>query len=118
MLLDFAKKYEFDSVSVFWYHDEPLAPSSKLDNKIDDKTIQNRLNILKKTLNKIYDKKYKKRKKENQIWFIEEIDVEKNICKIRPEPHAPEIDDLDEVSFDKIIWVEYINIWDKVEYRL
>jgi tRNA A37 methylthiotransferase MiaB len=61
MLLDFAKKYEFDSVSVFGYHDEPLADSSKLDNKIDYKTIKERLKRLRKVLNDIYDKKDKQR---------------------------------------------------------
>ena len=36
---DFAKKYEFDSVSMFGYHDEKLATSSKLDKKVDDDSI-------------------------------------------------------------------------------
>jgi len=117
-LLDFAQKYEFDSVSVFGYHDEPLAKSSKLENKIDAETIQKRLEKLKSVLNEIYDKKDKARKGKKQIWFIEEIDEEKQICKIRPYIKAPEIDDLDEVVFENLIWVEYINIWDKVEYVL
>jgi tRNA A37 methylthiotransferase MiaB len=28
------KKYEFDSVALFEYHDEPLAASSKMEDKI------------------------------------------------------------------------------------
>ncbi len=53
MLLDFAKKYEFDSVSVFGYHDEPLADSNKLPNKIDSKTIKSRVKTMKTLLNEI-----------------------------------------------------------------
>ncbi len=117
-LLDFAKKYEFDSVSVFWYHDEPLAQSSKLENKVDAKTINKRVKKLKSVLNKIYDKKDEARKGTKQIWFIEEINEQEGFCKIRPYIKAPEIDDLDKVNFEDLIWVEYINIWDKVEYNL
>jgi len=60
-MLEFAKKYEFDSVSVFGYHDEPLADSSKLDQKIDSKTIKSRLKAIKEILNNIYEKKDKAR---------------------------------------------------------
>jgi len=118
LLLEFAKKYEFDSVSVFWYHDEPLADSSKLDNKIDEKTINSRLSELKEILNKIYDKKDNLRIWKKQIWFIEEISEELWTCNIRPEIKAPEIDELDTIKFENLIWVEYVNIWDKVEYML
>jgi len=117
LLLDFAKKYEFDSVSVFWYHDEPLADSSKLDNKVNVETIKIRLEKLKSALNKIYDKKDEARKGTKQIWFIEEINEEVWICKIRPYIKAPDIDDLDEVKFEDLIWVEFVNIWDIVEYN-
>jgi len=117
-LLDFAKKYEFDSVSVFGYHDEVLAKSYKLDNKIDSKIIETRLKKLKNTLNKIYDKKDESRKGIMQFGFIEEINQEKWICKIRPYIKAPDIDELDEVKFEDLIWVEYVNIWDKIEYML
>jgi len=118
MMLDFAKKYEFDSVSVFGYHDEPLAKSSTLDQKIDPKTIKTRLKALKEVLNPIYDKKDRSRIWTQQIWFIEEINQQKQTLKIRPEIKAPEIDDLDNINFEDLIWTEYINIWDKVEYIL
>ncbi len=117
-LLDFASKYEFDSVSVFGYHDEPLAWSSKLDNKIDSETIEIRLTKLRKILNSIYDKKDELRKGTIQIWFIEEIEEEKWFCKIRPYIKAPDIDDLDEVKFEDLINIEYVNIWDIIEYVL
>jgi len=67
MLLDFAKKYEFDSVSVFGYHDEPLADSNKLPNKIDAKTIKSRVKTMKTLLNEIYDKKDKARLNSKQV---------------------------------------------------
>jgi len=118
LLMDFAKKYEFDSVSVFGYHDEPLADSSKLDLKVDSKTIKERLKKVKTVLNEIYDKKDLVRKWTKQIWFIEEIKEEHWYCKIRPFIKAPEIDDLDKVKFEDLIWVEFINVGDKVEYLL
>jgi len=116
-LLDFAKKYEFDSVSVFGYHDEPLAKSSKLDNKIDSEIIETRLKKLKKILNEIYNKKDLDRKNSKQVWFIEDINEENQTCKIRPEIKAPEIDELDKVKFEDLIWVKFINIWDKIRYN-
>ena len=67
---------------------------------------------------KVYDKKDKLRIWTKQIWFIEEINEEKLYCKIRPEIKAPEIDDLDKVSFENLIWVDFVNIWDIVEYNL
>jgi tRNA A37 methylthiotransferase MiaB len=66
-LIDFAKKYEFQSVGVFGYHDEHLAKSYKLENKIDDKTINVRVAKIKKVLDKIYLKQEKERKKEKQV---------------------------------------------------
>ncbi len=56
-LVDFAKKYEFDSVSMFGYHDEKLAWSSKLNKKVDDKEIVKRVETMSNVLNEIYDKK-------------------------------------------------------------
>jgi len=66
MLKAFAKKYEFDSVSMFGYHGEPLATSSKLPNKIDDTTINERVAELREILEEIYDEKYEKRRGEIQ----------------------------------------------------
>lgn len=114
-LLEFAKKYEFDSVSVFWYHDEQMAASSKLNEKIDDATIKQRLKKLRKTLNEIYNKKQNARAWKTDIWFIHEIKKDKII--IRPEIKAPEIDDYDKVFIKDIVsWT--IDIWEKVEYMV
>jgi tRNA A37 methylthiotransferase MiaB len=60
-LVLFAKKYEFDSVSMFGYHDEKLASSSKLDNKVTEEIIKKRVKIMSGILNKIYEKKEKER---------------------------------------------------------
>lgn len=114
MLLDFAKKYEFDSVSVFGYHDEPLADSNKLPNKIDYKTIKTRVKAIKSILNEIYNKKDKARLNKKQVWFIEELYDDYAI--IRPEIKAPDIDDLDKVDFADIDWDFDLDLGMKVSY--
>lgn len=114
-LKDFIQKYEFDSISMFWYHDENLASSSKLKNKVSNKIIKERLSILKEIIENIYDKNFEKRKTKIQTWYIH--DIQKTKLTIRPEIHAPEIDDLDKVDIKNIIsW--NINIWEKVSYKL
>ncbi|MDD4151287.1 MAG: MiaB/RimO family radical SAM methylthiotransferase [Candidatus Gracilibacteria bacterium] len=113
MLLEFAKKYEFDSVSVFGYHDEILAASSKLGEKVDDKTINLRLKTLKKVLNEIYEKKQNARIGNKEIGFIHEIKKDKVI--IRSEIKAPEIDDYDKVWIKDVISPN-IDLGEKVEY--
>lgn len=114
-LKDFAKKYEFDSVSMFWYHDEVLAISSKLPDKVNDKVIEKRVLEMSEILEEIYDKKYEKRLKEKQSWYIEEI--WENKISVRSEIHAPEIDELDYIKKENILW-GVIEIWQKIEYKL
>jgi len=112
-LLNFAKKYEFDSISMFWYHDEPLAASSKLDEKNDDKTIEKRVKKLAKALEKIYKKKEENRKWKEFIGYI--YDFDHKYAHIRRELTAPELDDLDVIPIKNIkSWVVWI--WDKVNY--
>lgn len=115
MLKDFAKKYEFDSVSMFGYHDEKLATSSKLDQKVDDETIKKRVWELKEILEEIYDKKYDERVWKNLVWFIHEYNDKKAV--IRHELMAPEVDEYDVVNLKNIISWE-IGIWEKVQYKL
>lgn len=115
ILKDFAINYEFDSVSVFWYHDEPLADSSKLWNKIDNKTIKARTKEIKKILNDIYDKKDEARKNIELVWYIEEINGDEII--VREEIRAPDIDDLDKIKISNILeWT--VDIWEKVYYSI
>lgn len=116
-LTSFIKKYEFDSMSIFWYHDEPLAASSKLKDKINDKTISSRLNIIKKIANNIYKDKEKARKNKIEIWYIMDILEDEQTIIIRPELKAPEIDEYDHVKFENIFDDE-IYIWKKIEYKI
>ena len=116
-LLDFIKKYEFDSISVFWYHDEPLAASSKLNNKIDDQLIISRVKIFKEIAQEIYNKKEALRKNTLEIWYIMDILEKESIAIIRPEIKAPEIDEYDKITFSNIIEWE-IYLWAKVKYKI
>ncbi len=112
-LVDFAKKYEFDSVSMFWYHDEELAASSKLDEKVEDREIAKRVDKMSKVLNKIYDKKDWQRLGKKHIWYIYDFD-DKDVS-IRWENRAPELDELDIVKLKNIIsWK--IEVGEIVEY--
>ncbi len=114
-LKEFVKKYRFDSVSMFWYHDEPLAASFRLPTKIDDEVIKSRVFELRTILDDILDEKYLERKSEKQVWFIQEIKKDK--LWVRPEIHAPEIDELDYIDKKQVLsWK--IQIWEKIEYRI
>lgn len=115
-LVEFAKKYEFDSVSMFWYHDEEMAASSKLDAKVPDKEIEKRVRKLGKILNAIYDKKEELRAWKEETWYIMDF-LEDDKIIVRPEIKAPEIDDYDEINISQVIdW--NIDIWEKVKYKL
>ena len=115
MLKDFAKKYRFDSVSMFGYHDEVLATSYKLPDKIDDETINSRVLELREILEEIYDEKYDQRFWKKLVWYVHDYNDKK--VSIRQEIMAPEIDEYDVVSYKNIISWE-IEIWEKVEYKL
>lgn len=62
ILMDFITKYEFESVGIFEYHDEPLAASSKLPKKIDESIAKNRIKEITPVLNAVYDAKFAARK--------------------------------------------------------
>jgi ribosomal protein S12 methylthiotransferase len=62
ILLDFVAKYQFESVGIFEYHDEPLAASSKLPNKVDESIAKNRIKEITPVLNAVYDAKFAARK--------------------------------------------------------
>lgn len=115
LLKDFAKKYEFDSVSMFGYHDEPLASSSKLDQKISDEIIEKRVYELREILDEIYDKKDIKRVWKKEVWYI--MNIWNNKCEVRPEIKAPEVDEYDIVKFEDILSKDF-DLWSKVEYIL
>ncbi len=114
ILLDFVKKYEFESVGIFEYHDEPLAASSKLPNKIDETIAKNRIKEITPILNAVYDAKLALRKNTKQVGYI--MDIKENTVIVRPEMAAPEIDDYDEVPLSDI--TGNIEIGSKVNYTL
>lgn len=116
MLIDFIKKYRFDSVSLFGYHDEILAPSSKLSWKVDEQTIGKRIKRVSKLLNLIYDEKEKDRKWKEFTWYIMDI-LESWELIIRPEIKAPEIDECDSVDLKNVLDWD-IDLWQKVKYIL
>ncbi len=118
-LCQFVEKYQFESVGIFQYHDEPLAASSKLPNKVDESIAKNRIEKLTPILERIYESKKSARKWQKQFGYIMEVKSEKWKKKsviIRPELHAPEVDEYDEVLTDDIIWK--IEIGSFVEYTL
>ncbi|MCK9272115.1 MiaB/RimO family radical SAM methylthiotransferase [Candidatus Gracilibacteria bacterium] len=113
-LKEFIQKYSFDSIALFEYHDEALAASSKLPEKVPQKTALNRIKELDIVINNIYSKKNKSDKGKKFTGFIMDYDTKKAI--VRRELKAPEIDEYDNVPFSKI--TGNIEIGEKVEYKL
>ena len=113
----------FDNIALFEYHDEPLALSFTFENKVPESTIHSRFNVICRQVDKLLKSHEKKRKSENQIWFVEGIEQKNNKINltIRPEVNCPEIDPVDNIKLDNVIqcfdWDE-IDIWSKVEYLL
>ena len=73
ILLDFCEKYQFESVGIFEYHDEPLAASSKLDNKVEYSTIRARFTKIRQLVNKQLLESENSRKGKEEIGYIMEI---------------------------------------------
>ena len=120
-LCEFLKWYHFDNVALFEYHDEPLAESSKLDNKIDESEIHRRFEILKWIIN---NEEWKiKNEKQNEVWYIMwfEWDEKNPVIIVRPWLHAPEIDEYDKIKLKNIKWIfsddENLDIWSKILYK-
>jgi ribosomal protein S12 methylthiotransferase len=51
-LVHFVDETKFDNIALFEYHDEPLAASSKLPNKVDDHEIRTRFTKLRQLVNR------------------------------------------------------------------
>ncbi len=115
MLLEFVKKYRFESISFFEYHDEPLAASSKLDGKVPHKIALARLEKLKKVVNTIYDEKIEERKGRELTGYV--MNIEGNKITVRWEMQAPEIDEYDVITKKSILEGE-IDLGEKVTYIL
>jgi len=115
MLLDFAAKYEFDSVSLFGYHDEVLAPSFNLPWKVDFKTIASRVERMSNVLNPIYDKKEAAKSDAELVWIIQEVTEDWKIV-VREQIKAPEIDDYDTITVENIVeWI--VEVGEKIYYK-
>lgn len=110
-LLEFVKKYRFESVGVFEYHDEPLAASSKLPEKLDDKTISFRREKLGSVIDSIYADIAKKERGKTFQWYV--MDFDENTITVRRELKAPEIDE-----YDVITKVQEVEIGDLISYKL
>ncbi len=119
-LLDFIDKDYFDNIALFEYHDEPLAKSSKLPNKVDDLVLKERFKIISDKVDNLLDKKNEVRKKQLQIGYVQDILDTKIV--VRPYLHCPEIDPVDEIDFKNVKWVYNqtgeIEIWDLIEYKI
>ena len=119
-LCDFLKIYRFDNVALFEYHDEPLAESSKLDWKVDEKEINGRFKVLKWIIDDIPQKKTNNKDK---TWFVMwfEWDEKDPTIIVRPWLHAPEIDEYDKIKLKNIKWIfsddEILDIWSKILYK-
>lgn len=119
-LCEFIQKYKFDNIALFEYHDEPLAASSKLDNKVDYANIHKRFLKIKKIRNWI--KASSVMNNDEQRWFVMEIKQQKKspVIVVRPWLHAPEIDAYVDVKLENITenldWSESIDIWSEVMY--
>ncbi len=118
-LVEFLEQDYFDNIWLFQYHDEPLAASSKLPNKVDDKTLDYRFKFISNLVDNMLEKKNKKRKKQEQIWYVQDYDDEK--LTVRPYMHCPEIDEVDEIKYEDITWVFNdtwkIDLWELVKYK-
>ncbi len=131
-LCGFIEKYQFESVGIFQYHDESLAASSKLPNKVDESIAKKRIEILTPLLERIYQSKKTARKWQKQFGYIMSLISKPSLIErgeegagdvgvrvtIRPELHAPEVDEYDEVNVWDIIWDIEIEIGSYVEYIL
>jgi ribosomal protein S12 methylthiotransferase len=62
ILKTFVERERFESVGIFEYHDEPLAASSKLPNKVDDETTRKRSTEIGTLLERIYTEQRDERK--------------------------------------------------------
>lgn len=115
-LKEFLSEFDFDNISIFEYHDEKLASSSKLENKIDDSIIKKRFDILKKIVDKKIEKNNKKLIQNWISWYIMDITWKKQKTYIvRPWICAPEIDPYFEVVAQNLN-NNKLQVWDYIEF--
>ena len=128
-LLKFVDETKFDNIALFEYHDEPLATSSKLANKVDDPEIRARFTKIRQFVNKQLLAIEQERKWKEETWYIMEIWKDPGIPRagwkiekltVRSRLHCPEIDEYDEISTNQVIWTfeksNELAIGDKIIY--
>ncbi len=111
-LQNFIKKWFFDNIALFEYHDEPFAASSKLPNKVPDQQISQRFFLIKKEREKVSKKQ--KNKNFNYInkedWqkysrgYISNWD-EQNV-EVRPWLNCPDIDETIKIPLSEIYQID------------
>lgn len=140
-LITFVDETKFDNIALFEYHDEPLATSSKLPNKVADDSIRARFTKIRQLVNRQLLDNENSRKGKEEIGYIMEIDhptlnpsplhgegksplaTECEVTLVvRPTLHCPEIDSYDEISLEQIIGTfeetNELAVWDKIIYTV
>jgi ribosomal protein S12 methylthiotransferase len=101
-LLDFIDRHHFESASLFGYHDESLAPSSKLWWKVPDRLILARLKRVQKQLDNLWNIQHKACVGSLVTGTIMEK-VDTGTYRIRRDIQAPEVDAYDNVSRKQLL---------------
>lgn len=140
-LMKFVEESKFDNIALFEYHDEPLAASSKLDNKVDYAIIRTRFTKIRQLVNRQLLDHEEQRKGKEEVGYIMEIQQVKGgrwkvegkssslvpsssfpQLVVRPRLHCPEIDAYDEISLDQVIASfekkDVLDIGDKIIYSV
>lgn len=77
-LMHFVQDTQFDNIALFEYHDEPLAASSILPNKISDKELKIRFSTIKTLVDRLSFLHSKTRKGKEEIGYITDMELLKN----------------------------------------
>ena len=108
---------KFESVGLFQYHDEPLAASSKLGDKVDETVARERVSKLAVVLEPIYA--VHKAAAVGQTFEGYIMKMEDDTLIVRREIQAPEIDEYDEIRYEDLIaGPEELDFGAVVEYRI
>ncbi len=122
-LMDFIRGDWFENIALFEYHDEPLAASSLLPDKVEAKTIRKRFLEAKKLVDELQVERSQHAAKK-KTWTISELrsDTQGNWrLMVRPFLHCPEIDEEDEIQVEQVMQCfdgEELTLGSRIAYRL